>query len=71
VIDARIARVLGLQSFRPAVVGCIVRVDNDQVCAYLVVQRDKRLNDTVEVGQDVRCGVRLAIELTDCQGAVV
>jgi len=71
VISAQDARVLGLQSSRPAIVGCIVRVDNDQVRAYLVVQHDKRLNDIVEVGQDVWRGVRLAIELADCQGAVV
>jgi len=71
VIGARDARVLRLQSSRPAVIRCIVRVDNDQVRAYLVVQRDKRLNDIIEVGQDVRRGVRLAIELADCQGAVV
>jgi hypothetical protein len=66
VIGARDARVLELQSSRPAVVGCIVRVDNDQVRAYLVVQRDKQLNDIVEVGQDVWRDVRLAIELADC-----
>jgi len=71
VIGARDARVLGLQSSRPAVIGCIVRVDNDQVRAYLVVQCDKQLNDTVEVGQDVRRSVRLAIKLADCHGAVV
>ncbi len=33
---------------------------------YLTVQRDKRLNDIVEVGQDVRRGVQLTIELADC-----
>jgi hypothetical protein len=57
VIGARDARVLEFQSSRPVVVGCIVRVDNNQVRAYLIVQRDKWLNDIVEVGQDVRRGV--------------
>ncbi len=71
VIGTRNVHVLGLQSSCPTVVGCIVSVDNDQVRVYLVVQCDKRLNDIVEVGQDVRRGVRLAIELADCQGAIM